>query len=269
MRAKTENAGRAGWWQIGHKAFTLIELLVVIAIIAILAAMLLPALSRAKDKAASIACINDLKQIGLGMMIYIGDNNDRCPSAASRGQDYHPEDWIYWRAPGTATAFGPAPALETSPIVLALGTRGSTNIFRCPKHKSDTLAMAAGTPVYGYSYTFNGPPVSGGINPGLALQFSGAGPSATAYPYRLSTVRKPTDKIMMTEEPATDAERPPGNTGSSLDDGRWEAKTTSAGNTVAVRRHSNKGGNANFADGHAQLIPWQWTTNQTYFDPGY
>jgi prepilin-type processing-associated H-X9-DG protein len=74
---------------------------------------------------------------------------------------------------------------------------------------------------------------------------------------------------MMTEEPATDAERPPGNTGSSLDDGRWEAKTTSAGNTVAVRRHSNKGGNANFADGHAQLISWQWTTNQMYFDPGY
>jgi prepilin-type N-terminal cleavage/methylation domain-containing protein len=70
----------------GKKAFTLIELLVVIAIIAILAAMLLPALAAAKRKAQRISCVNNLKEDSLAFRIWEGDNGDKYPQAVSTQQ---------------------------------------------------------------------------------------------------------------------------------------------------------------------------------------
>jgi prepilin-type N-terminal cleavage/methylation domain-containing protein len=92
--------------QSKHKlAFTLIELLVVIAIIAILAAMLLPALAAAKRKAQRINCVSNLKQVGLAFRIWQGDNGDRFPMAVTTNNG----GGQYWvgqnnTAPGVGTA---------------------------------------------------------------------------------------------------------------------------------------------------------------------
>src|SRR5688500_9465209 len=87
MRKRETQKSRRG------RAFTLIELLVVIAIIAILASMLLPALSKAKAKTHQTYCTNNLKQLMLGMMMYLNDYAEAFPGTASRNTyGFHVEE---------------------------------------------------------------------------------------------------------------------------------------------------------------------------------
>ena len=111
-----------------RRAFTLIELLVVIGIIGLLAALLLPVFSRGKESARGAACLNNLHQIGLGLQLYVGDNQNHLPVMF---------DW--------------SPSNSNAPTMnqVLFSHIGSSNVFRCP---SDRKGLFEST---GSSYSWN------------------------------------------------------------------------------------------------------------------
>ena len=232
-----------------HRAFTLIELLVVIAIIAILAAILFPVFARARENARRSSCMSNMKQIGLGLMMYTQDYDEHYPL------------YSYCKSSATCST-GNAADIDTDPSKPAgvfsgvyLGYASPTNgnyqtwmdlIF--PYVKSTQLFVCPSSPVsrsipnYGYSVAFSNM---------SSYSYHFGQTSAYWIPLSLSAVVRPSEVIIIAEDSEAES---PAMVPSTV---RSYAASTSASQNKLVAPHLD-GANMVFADGHAK-----WLSRQT------
>jgi prepilin-type N-terminal cleavage/methylation domain-containing protein/prepilin-type processing-associated H-X9-DG protein len=144
----------ASFTRVVRKGFTLVELLVVIGIIALLVAILLPALNKAREQGNWAACMSNLKQIGNAMLLYSNENKGFMLRPASNGNGQMPDDLLIWRQTPTP----PLKSIDDSLIATLLNLKGDRlqQLFRCPSDQALDRAPEAGfSQAYRYSYTMS------------------------------------------------------------------------------------------------------------------
>jgi prepilin-type N-terminal cleavage/methylation domain-containing protein/prepilin-type processing-associated H-X9-DG protein len=249
----------------GYDAFTLIELLVVIAIIAILAAMLLPALSKAKEKSKSLNCLSNLKQLELCVHLYVCDNNDHLvpnnsvASLSSLGGTATTEtkgvSWCLDGIDGTSAVVQSNPSNIINGLLFQYNT--SVAIYHCPADQS-TLETPAGEPLpqlrwrsYNMSQSINGYPDY--VPPGAPSWFMSYWTNLPCWK-KITQIRHPIPSelfVFIDENQDTIFDAQFGNVGDPplpyYSPNQWW--------DMPANRH-NQGANLSFADGHVEH--WKW-----------
>jgi prepilin-type processing-associated H-X9-DG protein/prepilin-type N-terminal cleavage/methylation domain-containing protein len=241
-------------------AFTLLELLVVLAVVAILAALLLPALSQAKGKARAVACLSNQRQLALAFLLYCEEHEDTFPTGAAAGAvSTQPEDWIWWQMQPSASGQPTMRDAHGSALAQYLGGYQSKH-FRCPADR-DALARELAwqqnmsQELYTYSYSLNAHSMGGMasyISQDRSMKFFN----------KLGAVVNPSHKIMLAEEKGS-ANDGPGS--AFIDDGRWQPL-----GYPLTQRHAGRA-NVAFADGHVETVRREFADQDhpEHFDPAY